>query len=434
MSITTRDLSSLTKQKGKWITESLQHGHGSIAFRCLANGIGIYYRYHDLGKLVNHSIGRYDEAGKAGLSLKQARAKASELSALHAAGVKAIREHIAVEENKVNEALRKATTKATAGTFAQLLEAYTNGLELEGKLSAPKVRNMLRKWVLVAHVELLNRRANEIAHNDIMRILVMPTEAGLTRTVNQLRSHLLAAFNKAISAVGDPSLAASIGTGYDLTSNPVAMTKVVKKFEKARNRILTDEELRFFINEIERLPYITHAALKICLYLGGQRPQQIVRICAGDVDLSSGVIRLLDGKGRRSQPRVHLLPLPTSLVSLFEQLIKLNADAPSLFCNDGKTIMDTDTLSHRVREISGGRYQMRDIRRTVETRMARLGISKHIRAQLQSHGLSGVQEKHYDHHDYMDEKLIALKTWENSLTNLLADSGEGKVVLMRKAG
>jgi integrase len=432
MPITTRDLSSLIKKKGKWMTESLEHGHGSIAFRCLANGIGVYYRYHDTGKLVNLPIGRYDESGKAGISLKQARSKASELSALHAAGIKAIREHIAVEEKKANEALRKATSKATAGTFAQLLEAYTNGLIHEGKLSAPKVRNMLRKWVFDAHVEIITRRANEITHDDIMRILIMPTEAGLTRTVNQLRSHLLAAFNKAISAVGDPSLAASIGTGYDLTSNPVAMTKVVKKFERARRRILSDEELRFFINEVERLPFITQAALKICLYLGGQRPQQIVRINADDVDLSSGIIRLFDGKGRRSQPRVHMLPLPPSLVGLFKQLIKINADAPSLFCNDGKTIMDTDTLSHRVRVISGGRYQMRDIRRTVETRLARLGISKHIRAQLQSHGLSGVQERHYDHHDYMDEKLIALKAWENALSVLLANSGEAKVVLMRK--
>jgi hypothetical protein len=37
-----------------------------------------------------------------------------------------------------------------------------------------------------------------------------------------------------------------------------------------------------------------------------------------------------------------------------------------------------------------------------------LGFSREVRAQLQSHGLSGIQGRHYDAHDYADEKREAL--------------------------
>ena len=53
---------------------------------------------------------------------------------------------------------------------------------------------------------------------------------------------------------------------------------------------------------------------------------------------------------------------------------------------------------------------MRDIRRTVETMRAGLGVSKDTRVQLLSHGISAVQAAHYDQHTYTDEKRAALVT------------------------
>ena len=53
--------------------------------------------------------------------------------------------------------------------------------------------------------------------------------------------------------------------------------------------------------------------------------------------------------------------------------------------------------------------------RTVETQLASIGVTKDIRAQLLSHGLSGVQAAHYDRYEYMNEKHAALVAWENVL-------------------
>ena len=38
-----------------------------------------------------------------------------------------------------------------------------------------------------------------------------------------------------------------------------------------------------------------------------------------------------------------------------------------------------------------------------------------MRAHLQSHGLGGVQTRHYDRHSTMDEKRKALELWEGRL-------------------
>ena len=65
-------------------------------------------------------------------------------------------------------------------------------------------------------------------------------------------------------------------------------------------------------------------------------------------------------------------------------------------------------------------FQLRDLRRTVETMLASLKVSSDIRAQLQSHGLGGIQYRHYDRHSYAVEKKQALEKWARHLTKLKA--------------
>jgi hypothetical protein len=52
--------------------------------------------------------------------------------------------------------------------------------------------------------------------------------------------------------------------------------------------------------------------------------------------------------------------------------------------------------------------------------MARLGISAEVRAQLQSHGLSGVQVRHYLRHDFLAEMREALERFADFLEGAAA--------------
>lgn len=62
-------------------------------------------------------------------------------------------------------------------------------------------------------------------------------------------------------------------------------------------------------------------------------------------------------------------------------------------------------------------FTLGDLRRTVETQLAAAGIQSDTLAQLQSHGLSGVQWRHYNRHDYYAEKLAALETLRDLMTH-----------------
>lgn len=162
------------------------------------------------------------------------------------------------------------------------------------------------------------------------------------------------------------------------------------------------------------------------MLLGGQRPVQLLRARAIDVDLSAGHIALCDSKGARRQPR-HVVPLTREAGRILERRLKAHREGEPLFSSDGRTAMRIETISVLVREIAAEMataneirelFQLRDIRRTCETMLASLGVSSDVRAQLQSHGLGGVQTRHYDRHDYMAEKRQALKTWERHLDRL----------------
>jgi hypothetical protein len=67
-------------------------------------------------------------------------------------------------------------------------------------------------------------------------------------------------------------------------------------------------------------------------------------------------------------------------------------------------------------------FQTKRIRSGVETLLASARISADHRGRLQSHGISGVQNRHYDGHDYMDEKRHALATLGGLLTDQPADN------------
>jgi len=61
-------------------------------------------------------------------------------------------------------------------------------------------------------------------------------------------------------------------------------------------------------------------------------------------------------------------------------------------------------------------FQTKRVRSGIETLLAGAGVPKEIRGRLQSHGIAGVQDRHYDGHDYMTEKRRALNTLQRLLT------------------
>jgi len=211
----------------------------------------------------------------------------------------------------------------------------------------------------------------------------------------------------------------------------------LSKYNRSRTLTLNAEELSQFVRRLQSLPATPKRDLVLlCLQLGGQRPSQLLRVRLVDLDLSARTITLYDPKGARAQPRTHILPAPDAALFILKSLadkataLPANGDgkSPLLFTSDGHRGLRVETVSALVNSLASEmlvtkelreRFELRDLRRTCETMLAALGVSSDIRAQVQSHGLGGVQARHYDRHNYMAEKRSTLETWNQHLQALV---------------
>jgi hypothetical protein len=104
--------------------------------------------------------------------------------------------------------------------------------------------------------------------------------------------------------------------------------------------------------------------------------------------------------------------------------------AYAISLNGGKSRLGERTISDWACAAGAGitDFQAKRIRSGVETLLASARISTDTRGRLQSHGISGVQARHYDGHDYLSEKREALETLFNMLETVTA-----KVIQLRAA-
>jgi integrase len=154
----------------------------------------------------------------------------------------------------------------------------------------------------------------------------------------------------------------------------------------------------------------------------------LARLKRQDVDFNSSTLLILDPKGKRtSGARRHYLPMIKSVNELITSIFKSHRKGDYVFSTNGVTAIKLETVSIAVKKILDSMienretaypFQLRDVRRTCETMFAAEGISKEVRAQLQSHGLGGVQDRHYDRHDYMSERRDVLEILEKRLALL----------------
>jgi len=291
-------------------------------------------------------------------------------------------------------------------------------------------------------------RASKITPADISSILTTLVEKGKGRSAAKLRAYLRAAFAIAQQA-GGPTVPSALRE-FNLTSNPVASVsaKPLAEFNRARERTLNQSELKTYMKALDALPKgMSRDALWLALLLGGQRPAQLMRVAPVDVDIDEGIITLRDPKGARSKPRIHRLPLTGRAAAIVKRVLAdvgkaYEGSAAYLFTNTGKVPVRIETLSSTVAVISKAMveaktareaFEHRDIRRTCEMMLAGMGVSRDIRAQILSHGLGGVQGRHYDKHEYMDEKTAALHAWDARLTEIAEGKKRSNVVELPKA-
>ena len=390
---------------------------GSLEARKLASGaVTFYWRVTINGKTAREVVGVYDPSAPP-KSLQPTAKGFSVLAAMRAAEVLAAQHHANLDKGGFagvkaaeQEAKARAVTaklEAAQFTLQALLTDYCDHLEALGRVAHKDARSIFKLHVIEAWPKVAALPANLVTGEQIADMMRRVIELGKARTSNKLRSYMRAAYQTAKAARSKASIPVKFKS-YNVTHNPGADTEPDESANKADKRPLTAEELRGYWQAIKAAPGFRGAVLRLHLLTGGQRIEQLVNLLTSNVQGDS--IMLFDGKGRPGKPpRPHTVPLiPQAAAALLECQPR---GTYAISTDKGETHLSAITLSHwAVAATTLPDFQAKRIRSGVETILASARISSDIRGRLQSHGISGVQARHYDGHDYMDEKRQALET------------------------
>ena len=336
-----------------------------------------------------------------------------------------------------NEAAKQVTENRKRYTLRALLDAYCEHLEANGKTqSARQAKSIIKCHVFEAHPDIAALPASDVTPDHAATMVRYVIEQGKDRAAGVLRSYLSAAFNAGRKARYNAKLPAAF-IAYQVQITPMAIIATIAV--NRGDRTLNADDLKRYIAALSD-DDLSDLALKLALFSGGQRMAQLLRAKVSDYDKDSQTLRLWDGKGKRSTPREHLLPLASKAAAIVEKLIERAKplETPLLFSSFGKTQLVETTPGKRATAICKTMkceaFDLRDIRRTCETMLAGMGISRDTRAQLLSHGLSGVQAAHYDRHSYTNEKRAALVAWEKRLDDIATGRHAANVLQMKRKG
>lgn len=268
------------------------------------------------------------------------------------------------------------------------------------------------------HLKLYFKPFNKLAVGKIDRALV----AAELRTIAKARGPVPADRSRStLSAF----YAWCIGEGF-ADENPVIGTNK-SSAGISRDRVLTDDELVAVWNAA---PDNDYGRIVKLLMLTGQRRDEIADLHWAEI--SADAINL--PKERTKNSRAHDVPLSTQALAVLEKVTQ-REDREYLF-GQGKGGFSGFSRSKNVLDKAAGletEWTLHDLRRTMATRMADLGVQPHIIEAVLNHvsghkaGVAGV----YNRSTYAAEKRAALDLWGSHVALLLARAEGGNVVQLR---
>lgn len=413
-------------------------GSGRLALRVTGAGTRrFYFRYSVKGRRQLIPIGYYAKAPREGyFTLQQAREVARRYAQVHRVPATAdVRAIMAAQSAAVASTLSPVPLRAPAGeqgakvlTLSKLCHNYVDHLEGRGAQSAKTSRSYVRvhidrsEWAQVPATEFTAEQATELLRHIV--------KAKKVTTAQHVRQMMHAAYELARHAKLDPMKPAVEG-GVRIALNPIALTKSMARELKPRSRpALSKLEFGHLWNELNEECHqlnVAVRAIRLSLLLGGQRGLQLLRCRLNEVDLDNNTLLIYDGKGRRTLAKPHLLPLTpiarTEVLGLRQIALDLGSSwlIPGKFpkkpLTDGPVSRAMAGIADALLADSKLREPLRyaNLRSAVESAMASLDITRFDRGQIQSHGTSGIQEKHYDRFEYLPQKRSALLAWEQYL-------------------
>ena len=186
--------------------------------------------------------------------------------------------------------------------------------------------------------------------------------------------------------------------------------------EQARHRVLSDEELAHVIKAARRVGFPFGSIVEV-LALTGQRRDEVGRMGWEHLDLRRKIWVIPGEHAKNGKP--HLVQLSRPVLSILDTVPKTG---DLVFSGDGKTVFQGYSKAKtRLDSLSGVKdWTLHDLRRTVVSGMARLGVAPHVADKILNHQsgtISGVAAV-YQRHEFLKERERALQRWGDHLQSL----------------
>jgi integrase len=375
------------------------------------------YRRKSDGKSVKHTIGSYPM-----LKLKDARSAATALRAEiergadpHGAKVVARRRAAEVDDSFEAVVRRYVADRQSRGKRSWKWSARLLGLAVEDDELA-----VLRDGSTDRH----GRRRLSLADRWGTRRISEITDSDVIRAIDQVANHAPVAANR-LHAVLSAFFGWAKGKRY-VAVNPCTDLERPAE-EKARDRVLSDDELRKVWLAAGELGH-PHAGIVRLLILTGQRRGEIADLSWPEIDLDERAIHL--PPKRTKNGRAHDVPLSAQALAVVAGLPRL-VEVDRVFGR--RPFKSFYYLREQLAESSGvSEWTLHDIRRTVASGLQRLGVRLEVTEAVLNHksgSVSGITAV-YQRHDYAAEKRDALVRWADHV-DALVSGRKGAVVTLR---
>jgi integrase len=388
----------------------------------------------EAGKQVRVKLGRYQ--GKESKAVATYRGMAAEA--------------LGDAERGIDKAARRAEIRKGA-TIADLCTRYM-AEHAPKKRSETMDRNRIHRYLLPAWK---HRKASSITRGDV-RTLLAPIEFGDKAADLPPRPYeaigVLALVKKLFSFAIDAEV---------VTLHPCSRMKIAPPVSEGRE-LSAARDLRALwqLTDAQRayMPASFAAALRFQLLSGGQRPGEVFGLPWDELDLDANEWTL--PKKRSKNKREHLIPLTPTLRAIIDahgaEQARQHQEAeaagkrvrvsrfvfPALrggvVTDKMRGIILDRALQEAAKEdgLKLERFTPHDLRGTAATAMSAAEIPPEHRNRVQNHVDNSVEGRHYNKHDYRDQKRNALLALEQWIAERRAPTPAGDNVksIRRKAG
>ena len=364
-------------------------------------------RYRAGGVRRRMALGSYPD-----VSLADARKAATDALVVVSAGGDPVGEKRA--EKVVAELSERDQVKNLVEQFAKRhLSTLRSGATVKRELE----RHVVSVWG--------ERDIHSITKRDVIDLLDAIADSGRAVSANRVRSYMSKFLNWCVER-------------DVIDQSPATGVKPVAK-EKSRERVLSDDEIRWLWTACDRVGQPWGPLGKLLL-LTGQRLGEVCGMTDREID---GDLWSLSGE-RTKNGRAHTVPLSGAAVAALASVGRIKGARGLILTTTGDTPLSGYTkgrnhLAEAMAEIASeetgepieiDHWTFHDLRRTAATGMARLGIPVRVTEAVLNHvsGTGGGIVAVYQRHDFAEEKRHALDAWASFVTDLVEGRRADNVV------